>query len=247
MRPDLRTLSAMALSLNDAPVDRSDVKARDRSEQTGDGESYENYRSMSTAAVLSFALGMLSVGALVDLWAIKIVPVLGIIAGVTALGRIRRAPNDLTGRKPAFIGIAASALFLVCGSGLSWYGYATEVPAGHERMRYDDLKPTAARPNDPPASAIALNGKQVFIKGYMFPTPHDKGVTKFVLCRDNGDCCFGGNPPKSDAIYVHLKEPLDTEFTTRLRHVAGTFQVAAAHATDGNLDVLYRIEADYIK
>jgi hypothetical protein len=211
------------------------------------GEGFEAYRVLCPSAVLSCGIAVCSVVALVDIWQLRVVPILGLIVGTFALVRIARAPDELSGRKLAVLGTAGSAFFLLAGMGLSYWTYATEVPADAVRVSYEDLKPSPAAPHSASQKAAELNGRRVFIKGYMFPTPHDKGVTKFVLCRDNGDCCFGGQPPTSDMILVKMQEPLDTEYTTRLRKVAGTFRVAGGRWTDVNQEVLYQLDADYIK
>jgi hypothetical protein len=242
LRHDLKTLSTVAMSMT--ADRRATLPPHDAADGAGE---FEAYRTMSAAAVAACVLGIISIVALADYWALKAIPAIGLIAGLVALRQLAKYPDELSGRKAALIGVAASAIFLVFGSGLSWWGYVSELPEGYTRIGYDQLKPTAAAPHAPPPEAAALDGERVFIKGYMFPTAHTEGVRKFVLCRDNGDCCFGGQPPKSDMVFVELVEPLDTEFTSRVRKVAGTFRVAGMRSSDVNQDVLYRLEADYIK
>lgn len=216
--------------------------------QVGEASGYEHYRSLSGAAVVSLILGVVSVVALLDFWVLKVLPAFGLVLALVAIVRIRRQSDELTGMKAAKLGLALSLAFLVVGSSLSIYTYATEVPPGYERISYETLKhPDEALRNSASPAALALEGKRIFIKGFMFPPPHEKGVTKFVLCRDNGDCCFGGQPPASDMIFVDLVPGLDTHYDRKLRHVAGTFHVAGSHSKDVNKDVLYRLDADYIK
>lgn len=208
-------------------------------------EDYVDYRLMSSSAVVSAIVGVVSLAALLDFWILKIIPVLGICAGLTALLRIRANPRDLTGRIPALIGIGLSAAMLVLGSALSVYGYVTELPDGYQRISYNQLKSPEGDKVIPP-SARELHDKQVFIKGFMFPTDQEY-VTKFLLCRDNGDCCFGGQPPLSERILVQLRKPLHTKFTGSIRHVAGTLKVAKSSEVDPKTGVLYLLDADYIK
>jgi len=242
LRFDLQTVSTVAMSMA-TELDRPPARLGPHD----DAAAADSYRVVSITAVVSCVLGIVSVIALLDFWALKAVPVFGLVAGLAALRQISAAPQEFSGRKAAVIGVAASALFLFAGTGLAFWTYVAEVPDGYRRIGYEQLKPTAEQPHLVPASAVQLDGQRVFIKGFMFPTPHDKGVRRFVLCRDNGDCCFGGEPPKSDMVFVELVEPLDTEFSTRMRHVAGTFRVAGMRSTDVNQDVLYRLEADYIR
>lgn len=215
-----------------------------------DGEGYEHYRAMSGSAVISMVLGVLSVVSLLpDFWILKVIPCLGIVAGLGALRRISLRPDEFSGRKVALAGVATSLVLLATGSAWSGYEYATEIPdAKYQRIDYSMLKhPDESRKNSISPAAQALDGKEVFLKGFMFPTQHDHGVTKFVLCRDNGDCCFGGQPPLSDMVLVVLKHPLQTTYTSKVRRIAGTFHVSGSHFGDADKDVLYQLEADYIK
>lgn len=211
------------------------------------GAPDEAYRSLSSAAVAACILGGVSIVALFEFWPLKAVPVIGLVAGFAALRQIKQMPEEYTGRKAALVGIALSAFFLISGTALGVLVPILEVPADHVKISYEDLKPTPESPGVVPEAAAELDGRKVFLKGYMFPTTHNDGIRKFLLCRDNGDCCFGGQPPSSDMVWVELNAPLETEFSTRLRHVAGTFHVAGSRMTDVRQEILYRLDADYIK
>jgi hypothetical protein len=205
------------------------------------------YRPLPTAAVASCLLGVISIVALLEFWPTKALPAIGLIAGLIALRQIAQSPDEFSGRKVALLGVALSSFFLIAGSAVSLLVPILEVPADHVKISYEDLKPSADRPHAVPAEAAELDGKKVFIKGFMFPTTHVNGIRKFLLCRDNGDCCFGGQPPSSDMVWVELNAPLETEFNTRLRHVGGTFHVTGSHLADVRQEILYRLDADYIK
>ncbi|MBX7167166.1 MAG: DUF4190 domain-containing protein [Pirellulales bacterium] len=207
------------------------------------------YRSLSPLAVLSLILGVLSVVAWLDP-ALGFVPILGVVTGIIAWVRIKRAPNDFAGLGFARAGIVISVLLATTGWSWLAYSYATEVPDGYQRISYDLLQPPAdSPPDDVPPSATALNGKQVFVKGYVYPGAYEsdaEGITKFVLVRDNGQCCFGGQPKITDMIHVTLTGGLHLKYSPRMHHVAGTFQVAPSKA--GELGgVVYQMTADYLR
>jgi hypothetical protein len=213
------------------------------------GDSYAEYRSLSGGAVVSVVLGVLSVVALLpDFWALKVIPLLGIVAGSTALVRIRRRPDEFSGRKLALVGTATSLVMFLIGTGWGAYEMAYEVPEGYQPIDYSLLKhPDPRLEALPSPAAQSLEGKKVFLRGYMFPPDHDTGIAAFLLCRDNGDCCFGGQPPPSDMVFIKLENPLQTSYSRRLRRVAGTFHVAGSRYGDIKKDVLYQLDADYIK
>lgn len=203
------------------------------------------YRALSTLAVFSLACGFFSFLALFDL-SLGLIPLVGVLTGVRAVRKIKRSPQDLTGAGLAKAGIVLSLLLLFTGWARIGYIYATEVPDGYVRVSYQELQPD--KPGQPiPQSAMALDGERIFIKGYVYPGAQKTGITQFVLCRDNGDCCFGGEPKLTDMIQVTLAEPLSMDYTTSMRRLAGTFHVKKAEASDQLGAVLYQLEADYLK
>ncbi|HVU88427.1 MAG TPA: DUF4190 domain-containing protein [Pirellulales bacterium] len=211
-------------------------------------EDYAQYRALSILAVASCVLGLLSVTSFLA-WAFAaIVPILGILAGLVALVRIRRNPTELTGQRVALAGVGLSAVFLCGGAAYLTYDYVTEVPPGYERLNYAELQPDPEKPGElfPPAIQ-ERDGDRIFIKGYVYPGKQTTGIKQFVLCRDNGDCCFGGQPKLTDRVLVTLKGPLSLNYSTRIQRLAGTFHVEPGQGTDGISGVIYHLDADYLK
>src|SRR5262245_56652765 len=100
--------------------------------QTSDAEPF-SYRALSSYAVLSLALGVLSCMTVLDWW-LAVFPASAVLLGLFALLQIRWRPEELTGGPLAKIGIALALVFWA--GGWSWLGYvyATEVPEGYERI-----------------------------------------------------------------------------------------------------------------
>ena len=71
-----------------------------------------------------------------------------------------------------------------------------------------------------PRVGEASRRKKVFIKGQMHASSNMTGTREFIVCRDNGTCCRGGEPKVADLIHANIKEPLTLEYQTGLRHVA---------------------------
>lgn len=208
---------------------------------------YEHYRALSSAAVVSLGLGLFSALAILD-WIWVAVPVFGILAGVYAVRQVRRRSDELAGLGLAKAGLALSVFFLVTGAGWLSFTYATEVPPGYMRITYGELQPDPEKPDEAiPASALSLEGKKVFIKGYIYPGRDTSGIKEFLLVRDQGSCCFGGNPKITDRIQVTLADPLRLTFRPRLHKLAGVFHIEHGRAKDGPGDVFYRLEADHLE
>lgn len=211
-------------------------------------DDYRQYRSLSSLAVVSLVAGVLSALTFVD-WMLAAIPMAGIVAGVLAMRRIRAAPDAYTGELLALIGTLLSGLLWIGGWARLAYVQATEVPPGYERISYDDLQVDPSQPNQlPPQKAVELNGKKVFIKGFVYqPTGgQTTGLTRFILVRDKGQCCFGGNPKITDMIEVRMLGDLEAEFNMQPRKLAGTFRIGLGQSMHGLAGALYHLDADHL-
>jgi hypothetical protein len=208
---------------------------------------YEPYRALSSAAVASLVVGLLSPLALLD-WVLLAIPVVGLVLGVAACRVLARHSEELTGRSLARLGLGLSAFWLVTSGTRLTYVYATEVPDGYRRISYGQLQPEAEQPSQVvPPEALALDGQRVFVKGYPLASSQQVGIQRFVLVRDQGDCCFGGNPKLTDQIEVTLRDPLRFNYELRLLRLAGTFRVHRDRSETGLEGPIYSLEADYLR
>jgi hypothetical protein len=212
-----------------------------------DAADYAQYRALSAAAVATLVVGILSLMAFLHPWFV-VLPIVGIVLGIVAVKKIRANAEELTGEVVARAGMALSLLFGIAGPSYQAYVYATEVPDWAQRISYAQLQPDENSPGLLfPRSALALDGKKVFIKGYIYPGQQTDGIKQFLLCRDRGDCCFGGNPKITDRIQVTLADPLTVSFSSRQFKVAGTFRVEPTKAVNGIGAVLYHLDAEYVQ
>ena len=214
-----------------------------------DTEYYERYRALSTAAVASLIVGVLSCMAVLD-WMLVALPLIGIPLSIYAVVQVKRRSDELAGAALARTGLGLSLLFAVVGPGWLTYDYLTEVPDGYERISYADLQPDPAQAGQVvPPSALELEGKDIFIKGFIYPGREKDGIRQFLLVRDQGDCCFGGNPKITDRIQVTLVGGKRLSFASRLHKVAGKFHVAPLDQAVGGAEggVLYHLEANYVQ
>ena len=201
------------------------------------------YRAICSSAIASLVLGLLSGLALLDWW-LALVPMAGLVLGFVALRKIRSQPREYTGGILAVIGIILCLALGTFGISRQYYTFITEVPEGYDRISYSELQPQPdERPDAPPPDAMALSGKKVFIKGYVYPGERTNGITEFLLVRDQGSCCFGGNPKVTDRIQVSLADPNGFAFSNGLFKVAGVFRVTpASRAIDAGGAVLYHLD-----
>jgi hypothetical protein len=139
----------------------------------------------------------------------------------------------------------------VAASGYHAYSYVTELPEGHQRISFNDLSrhdPIFADGKlqvDP--DIAALDGKSIYIKGYMYPTRQQTGITEFVMVKDTGQCCFGGQPKLTDMIVVKFEDGMTVNHREQqLVGVGGTFRVRAG-VQSGVLTAIYMLEGTYFR
>ncbi len=204
------------------------------------------YRPIARSAVIACLLGIMSVVTFLDP-TLALIPALGVATGAFSLWTIRRQSTDWSGEGLALAGIVLSAVCWLGGWSFTAYVRLVEVPEGCTPISYDELQPDPQLPHRLPESALALDGKAVFVKGYMYPGRKSRGLREFILCYNNDECCFGGTPPVTHMIRVTLEAPLSVDFSRRVRKVAGVFHVHEGGTVDGLSGALYHIEASSIQ
>lgn len=208
-------------------------------------QELQPYRAISKAAIASVAFAVLGLFAF-SAPIFVILPVLAICFGLTGLSTVRRLPDEFVGKSIAMTGLIAGLLVAVSSSSLHMYVYATEVPADHERISFYELKPKSRAATGFSDRAAELDGKQVFLKGYVRPGNDKSNLSTFVLTGDFGDCCFGGNPKINEIVGVRIMTDQTVDYGLRLRKVIGTFRLNRQPKYVGQKDVpsvLYEIEA----
>jgi hypothetical protein len=169
--------------------------------------------------------------------------VLAAVLGLVGWRDILARPDVLTGKLLAIGSMVVGGLLFAGGF---WYQatvYTRELPPGFERLNYAALQPGEGEPeNLIPESAVKMHGRDVLLKGYMYPGKQQRGIRQFLLVRDQGDCCFGGNPKITDRVLVQMADKQTIEYTPRLRKIAGRFSIRPAGAVDVDGGVFYHVE-----
>ncbi len=207
----------------------------------------ETYRSLSGAAIAAVCVAVLSPIAFVS-WSLIAVPVMAIVLSGVALQDVTRRSEAVTGRGLALAALAGSIVVLAAGIAYHTVTFIRELPEGFVRIQYGLLQPL---PGDPPTaipeSATVLHGQDVLLKGYMYPGQRQQGITEFILCRDQGDCCFGGDPKLTDRVLVRLSNPAGIAYTQRLVKIAGQFRVEPAGVAELGGGVMYHIDDGFLR
>ena len=72
-----------------------------------------------------------------------------------------------------------------------------------------------------------MDKKKIRIRGWIHPQTvfKQRGIKKFVLVRDNMECCFGPGAALYDCIIIDMAPGKSTNFTTKPIVVEGTFRI----------------------
>ncbi len=90
-------------------------------------------------------------------------------------------------------------------------------------------------------------GRNIRLRGYMFPTNRSKGLKQFVLVRDNQECCFGPGAALFDCVCVTMREGATAEFSTFPIAVEGEFRLDPLIGPDGRPMAIYQMVGDAVK
>ncbi|MEM9660550.1 MAG: DUF3299 domain-containing protein, partial [Planctomycetota bacterium] len=69
----------------------------------------------------------------------------------------------------------------------------------------------------------ALFGRKIRLRGYMLPTMRRAGIRKFVLVRDDQECCFGPGAALFDCVLIEMADGKTAEYSIRPVAVEGAF------------------------
>ena len=219
------------------------------------------YKALHTGALIAFVLGLLSVcevaAAVTSLeytFMLVPIPVVGIFFALRALGKIRQNPEQYTGLGLARLGLALSTAFLVSGVAYGGYVYATEVPDGYTRVSFVGMKPDEIQERGGiavPPEIAALEGQKVFIKGYIRPdsVTVPRGIERFLLVRDNNQCCFGdlSKIKYYDQIDVAMTGDNRVDYSQGLIRIGGILHIEPQNIAMGDRAPVFSLKADYAK
>jgi hypothetical protein len=206
------------------------------------------YRPVPALVSVSGAFAVFSLTAFIIDW-LLLVPVVGMLLAGIALWQIRRSEGAYGGRLTAWILFGIMALQLVGATTLYAYSFITEVPDGFRRVSFvNDISKYELKMVDGqvqiPEAVQQLDSQPVFLKGYMYPTREDRGLDRFVLCKDMGQCCFGGNPKPTDMIVVEMDKNQRVDYRTGMVSVAGIFRTHADVGAAG-LNPVYKLDCTF--
>ena len=178
-----------------------------------------------------------------------VVPLVGATLAFLALRQIRSSGGNLSGGWLALSSLCVQVVIVIGFATMHAYSFATEVPPGYTRVSFtaDISKKGFASQSGIPGihpDVQKLVDQKVMIKGYMYPSKSHDGLRSFVLCRDNGDCCFGGQPKATDMILINMKGENYARFRPGMVAVAGVFR-AEPTVDETGLQPVYQLDCEF--
>jgi hypothetical protein len=123
--------------------------------------------------------------------------------------------------------------------------------AAQKDLTFDDIKFPMEKTEPFERSMLtekieALEGQTIRIRGYMLPSFQQTGITRFVLVRDNMECCFGPGAALYDCIVVEMGEGKSTDFSVRPISVQGVFRIKPFLGPDGKHLAIYHLDGQSV-
>lgn len=95
-----------------------------------------------------------------------------------------------------------------------------------------------------------FDGKTIILRGFILDASvfERTGIEKFVLVRDNQECCFGPTAKVYHNVWVEMDEGKSTSFSFRPVEVKGKFSIRPwYHPSDGKCYSVYHLQAESVK
>ena len=205
----------------------------------------ESFRKVNPLAITSLAFGVLSILIMFS-WLLFFLPIISIVCSVIALRQIRAAFAEMTGRGFAIAGLACAIVLGCLGLYLYVYVISNEVPLGYTALSWDDLQLTDDN-HDIPEAIKELDGKRVYISGYMYPGRQNINIQEFTMVRLKQHCKFCARALKStEVVQVEMTGELLAKYSLRRTGVGGILRVRPMQARNPRGGFPYLIEADYL-
>lgn len=208
-----------------------------------------DYTPVSPWGPVALVLGIASLTGLTNSVFGLCIALVGVVLGIAAIFRIRSNGSQVKGTGFAAVGLVMSVLCLTLGSVKLVHAYENECPEGFRRTNFPNeiskhefIYYGSRRRLSP--EVAPLIGEKLFLKGFMWQTQQSEGLTEFVFLKDNGECCFGGEPKPFDMMVVKMVEGTTRSYEGRMVAVAGVLN-ANVNAKEG--EPVYTVDATLVE
>lgn len=192
-------------------------------------DCHNDYRPLSTLAVIGGILGGTSILAWMDP-SLVAVATIAAITGFLAVVRLWGKSADVAGLRLAVGGLAISSVCLVGASVWHWHRYTIEVPAGFDRLDLSNI--FDAELEDVTPNLLKLRGRHIAVKAYIDPFYSSNRATSFTISRMDSTG-FGATARPGEVLVIELAEGSRCEYGPEAVVVSGVFDIERDLARDG--------------
>jgi len=208
-----------------------------------------SYRPVPVIAVVGVVLALLSSVA-IFFWLALPLCAIAFVVSTLAFFVIRRNKTVYSGTLIALGGMLMSLGFLAGGIAYQVHLFQNEVPEGYEKINFiQDISDKGfitknGREYVHP-DILALDGKKIFLKSYIYQTGKLKGLESFLVVKDNQSCCFGADPAIEDRVGVIMQKGKSIDYKSGKIGIAGTFHLNKNFTNNGEREPLFMIDGEY--
>ena len=175
-----------------------------------------------------------------------------VLCVVAVMAACRPAPPQPPATAPAPVAPAVSGAPAAAVAQPVSAPVAAAVPGRINEITFDDLKLGIEKgqpftPEVLPEGVKALQQQRIRIRGYMLPSFQQKGLTQFVLVRDNQECCFGPGAALHDCVVVRMVAGRTADFSIRPVAVSGLFRVEELRGPGGGHLAIYALDGEDVR
>jgi len=118
-------------------------------------------------------------------------------------------------------------------------------------LKFDIEKDGEFKPEMITPELKAMDKKAFTLRGFMLPASvfQQSGIKKFVLVRDDRECCFGPGAALYDCVIVEMAPGKSANYSIRIIAVKGKFEIDTESFKDPDRghEAVYKITADEVK
>ncbi len=203
-----------------------------------------DYKNINSLTVLALVFAI--IGGLGFFFKYLIVfPVIGLVLGIIALRKILHAPDEIGGFILTNIAIGLAFAIAISSFSTQVWMYYHKAPAGFEVVDFNAMA-IDKKTGTVPENIVALNGKKVFIEGFMYPTNRQSGIEDFTMVRTLAHCkyCSPGTNP-ADMIAVQLEKGMAVNY--RANKTVGVGGILYVDPNFKSGEIPYSIEANIFR
>lgn len=216
------------------------------SRATTDGRATA-YRRIEPLAVASLALGGLSFLPMFG-WPMIPIPIAGMVCGLLALRQIANFPGEKTGHGMALSGLVLSIVLGLLGVFYFSYFVVYGVPIGYTGVTFAEMQPDKEAGEVIPQKILDLEGKFIYLKGYMYPGRRSMGIQQFVLVPSVAHCKFCQRDLAStEMIQVTMVGDQLADYSVHMVGIGGKLEIDHAEALRPLGGMPYKLEADIFR